>query len=200
MFDHETHKRMWNRYFKVNRVYQYTIRFTHKKEIRVEEGQLNKVIYYWHKPTSFQFQEITSSKCQLVDEINGKVISAVEIPTCLHNCYKIEYNSPPPKSRFTLYHVTECNLYSNELEEVNDPREVQIESITEKEIKIFTRCEEEITFDSPEFKQFIDQHKLYPMQTRDGTIETTICFAYRVSLFIYKHITYDINSGGQPPL
>ncbi|EAL68719.1 hypothetical protein DDB_G0277513 [Dictyostelium discoideum AX4] len=224
MNDHETHKRMCNRRFKVNRNYKFSIRYTVKKTWTFENknikknkiihqpdlNQLNKFIIYMHKPQSIQTQHITSSKFYLHCESTNRIIDSNEILTNLYPCYKIYYSNPPILSNynnndsfnFSVYHITEAEMYSNALEEVDDDddEEVEYTPISEQEIFIYTKPDELCNHDSVEFQEFIRKYQLEPIRFDDGTKESILCFCYRVSLFIKKHMVYNVKFGTQKAL
>ncbi|KAN0026998.1 hypothetical protein ACTFIU_009677 [Dictyostelium citrinum] len=219
MNDHETHKRMWNRRFKVNRNYKFSFRYTAKKTWTFEKdnsqngfdhsdlNQLKKFVIYMHKPQSIQTQHIISSKFYLHCESTNRIIDSIEIPTNLYPCYKIDYLNPPTLSNynndgwnFSVYHITEAEMYSNALEEVEDDEEIEYTPISEQEIYIYTRPDELCNHDAPEFQEFIKKYQLEPITFTDGTKESILCFCYRVSLFIKKHMVYNSKFGTQKAL
>ncbi|KAM9982069.1 hypothetical protein ACTFIY_004366 [Dictyostelium cf. discoideum] len=136
-----------------------------------------------HKPQSIQTQHITSSKFYLHCESTIRIIDSIEIPTNL----------------YPFYHITEAEMYSNALEEVDD-EEIEYTPISEQEIFIYTKPDELCNHDSTEFQEFIKKYRLEPITFDDGTKESILCFCYRVSLFIKKHMVYNVKFGTQKAL
>ncbi|EGC31935.1 hypothetical protein DICPUDRAFT_9877, partial [Dictyostelium purpureum] len=193
--DHELHKKMWNRRWKVNREYKFSFKYTAKRTYDIEG--VDSLSIYIHKPQSMQTQHIRSSTFELHCETTGRIIKSIEIPTNLYPCYKVQYDNMPPSSRVTIYHITEGDMFSNALEEVDKDEYIEYTPITEQEIFIYTNPDNLCDHDSEEFGRFIKKHRLEPIVFSDGTKESIICFCYRISLFIKKHMTYSSQHGTQ---
>ncbi|EGC34846.1 hypothetical protein DICPUDRAFT_79392 [Dictyostelium purpureum] len=76
-----------------------------------------------------------------------------------------------------------------------------VEPISQQELDFYLRPTSKINYNTTEFKSFIDQYQLFPKRFSDGTFESVLCFAYRVSLWIYSNIKYKYpHEGNLEPL
>ncbi|EFA86263.1 hydroxyproline-rich glycoprotein [Heterostelium album PN500] len=202
MFNHEQHKKMWHKRFMMTREYVITLRCVRDVIKEIESGPYTHIKLFVCAPISFQGQDIKAWSYKVVCHTSGRVMDQPKLLPApgLHPIYMIDYANTTVKGKFTVSTVTDVDMYRNALKEVGPDDHVEYYQLSDEERYYYTQPNEQCNFNEPAFTAFIQEHLLYPIQFQDGTTESIICFCYRVSLFIKKHISYEINSGGQKPL
>ncbi|EGC35344.1 hypothetical protein DICPUDRAFT_152350 [Dictyostelium purpureum] len=203
MYDYEKHRKIFgNKRFKLSYSYTQTVsykKFNNKYTILKGKPVSGSSVYlYIFEPLTFQSQNITSSNIVFRDS-NGFVAEPTVI-SHFQNILSVEFKTPKEGQTFYCDYEFTADLYSATLVEAAPNEQIQVEPISNSEREFFLKVEGQLKFNTPEFEQFINDNLLYPQQYSDGTLESKLCFSYRVSLYIKCYVKYDLSSGNQEPL
>ncbi|EGC33496.1 hypothetical protein DICPUDRAFT_36609, partial [Dictyostelium purpureum] len=192
--DHNLHKKLWDKRFKLVKKYNYSVSTLYTKKIIFSpDSKLNEIKFYMGIPLNINNQQVRYSSFTLHDSNDQCISQASIVKSLVHDCYLLAYKPNPGQvdRELTWKYRVDVDFYTVTAEEVTNPNEqIDFDPISEKEIDLYLRPSDKMKFDTPEFEQFIFENNLYPKQFDDGTMESVLCFAYRVSLFIYKNIQY----------
>ncbi|KAM9958835.1 hypothetical protein ACTFIW_012424 [Dictyostelium discoideum] len=204
--DHQIHKLLWDKKFKLVKTYNYSVTAEYKVVIKYKpECTLSNVKVWMPKPESINNQIIRSATMKLYDGDSNIELIEPEITDSSHQkIWYFNYLSPienPYKTHYVFKEILEVDLYKVELVEVKDPNQVvEVEPITDNEIEIYLRPTHQLDFNTPEFAEFVEENGFYPKTFDDGTMESVLCFAYRILLWMTENLDYKYPHGlsGKP--
>lgn len=192
---------MWDKKpLKLVKTHKHTIRYVLTIQVSKISGIVYSSTYFINKPLNLSSQFVRSSSFSAFS-VDGKqmLCDSKLIKTNTNPIYKLFYNKPI--SNYLLKQEIEVDLFSVKLTQIDigdgdttDVVVVEPLSIQERDFYLIQTYPP-----TEEFKQFIAFNKLSPQITSNGEMESLLCFAYRVTLYIRK-IEYLKEAGDQEPM
>jgi len=149
------------------------------------------VMFMAAPPTPIQSQTISVANFGLYDCRGVNQISAgTMVSAGAHHLFRSAVENPPPDacktviSKFSI----EAQLHSTKLTKVN--QHTPVPPLADHVKRYHLQETATMNFKDPAFLDWLNTHRLHPMQMTDGSYEPLLCFAYRVFLFIKVHFNY----------
>eukprot|EP01132_Coremiostelium_polycephalum_P006228 gene6228-7758_t len=185
------HREMWHCKFMVEKVPTKKVKAT----LTVTYNLPNLKVSRWcivapAPPSSLPMQNITSSSLKVYD-VNDKLLAGSEmIQTGSHYMFRSLPKGGGGHKVIAKYEI-EAQLFSNKLKKVSEGEFVpSVTGLDPNQRAYHLQPTSLMDYTDPSFAQWVNSNQLHPMLLSDNTVESLLCYAYRVFLFIKVHFSY----------
>lgn len=147
---------------------------------------------YWRGLPEVPFTRIRSERGSFMVD-NGQVKSMPLIQEEgdeKRPLFKVD-TEEPASAELAVQDLATVDIYEGKL--VDGPPDSRVADLSEDKVKLYTKYTKTYDYESSQVQNWIKKHRL---EIRSG--ESDIDFAYRVSVFMRSHVTYDTKPPGDP--
>ncbi|KAK5575206.1 hypothetical protein RB653_010462 [Dictyostelium firmibasis] len=200
--DFAKHRELWGEQFYVEQKFTKTVDAKLKFMVRLPNLNVKKwSVLACAPPSPLQTQMIKKASLTIFDNTGNNEISKGQLMQAgSHYVLRAMAKGIPKQHKIYAHYDIEADLYSISLKKIVPGQFMPIvQPLNPQERAYHLQTTNFINYSQPQFQQWIRDNQLHPMLLTDGSVESVLCYAYRVFLFIKLHFEYvlakDVLSG-----
>ncbi|EGC33193.1 hypothetical protein DICPUDRAFT_88882 [Dictyostelium purpureum] len=192
--DFTKHRELWGERFYIEQKFTKSVKARLATMIRIPNLHVKKwSVVVSAPPTPLQTQMIKSAKLTITDNTGNNEISKGSMVKAKHHfILKAVARGIPKQHKIHAYYDIEADLYSISLKKISNDTTFMpmVQPLSQEERLYYLQTTNFINYNTPQFQQWVQSNQLHPILLNDGSVESLLCYCYRVFLFIKLNFEY----------
>ncbi|KYQ92054.1 hypothetical protein DLAC_06891 [Tieghemostelium lacteum] len=189
----QLHREMWDQRFMIERKPSKSVKAKLLVTYKMPNMRVQKWCVVANAPPVIQCQNIRTASLKLLQSGTDQVLAGGSIIQAgNHSLFRaVAKGNGPSQHQIQACYEIEADLFSLSLKKIQPGEFIPpVNQLQPHERAYHLQATSLIDFNSTSFRQWVDSNQLHPMLMSDGSVESLLCFCYRVFLFIKIHFSY----------